>query len=274
LPLFKWKIEFTMKNSIYRWFCVVLAVALVAIAAGCDQARKYGFEARKPSERTMGLAATRNKSVAGEVGFSAFDNMPLAPTLAELRKRFEIHMLTDDESQATAEQLSAQYARVAPDWWPTDLVFKATFFMREYVVYLAESRARQGFVMLRVQRGKIAVVPLFSQRRPLHSEETVRADKVRQLMKTNGIPVSPFAVELASLRNSDGQVERYLFSQNDCGAKAGDPESLGAISLATIDATNDTVKSVKQLPVPSSVVPCYESTNTGRRYVVDRAVYL
>lgn len=247
--------------------------------ASCGRPTEYDVQSGKPDARTMGLAATRNQSVFDDsnVGYSAFDDMSFAKQLVELKARFEIHMLTSAEAQTLCTQICKHYKHGAPLWWPAEPAFKASFFMEQYVVYLADNSTTRGFLMLRIQRGMIGLIPPFARQRAgaTYAEDINRAAKVRIAMVANGIPVSESVVEQGVSHDEDRRKTLRLFSQRECSLKSGEASSLGAISLViTDDKNDDAITSIKQLLVPQSAIPCYQEVTGERRYVVDRTLLL
>jgi hypothetical protein len=263
-------------NVVTRFIALIATATLLASCGGRDT--QYGVQTGKPDRRTLGLASSHNKSVfdRGAIGYSSFDDMPMPGYLTELEKRFEIHRLTDVEASKVHDDFQKMYRAASPWWWPKQSKFLASLFMDGLVVYLADDPSRQGFVMIRIQQGSISVIPAMPTARDAspHKEDVARRASLISAMKKAGLKTSENAFEWASLNVEDGQVKHWLYSQTQCGKKYGNPTTLGALTLVTTDGEAQSIKAVTPLPVPESVVPCFEDTPEGRQHVVGRSVSL
>jgi hypothetical protein len=257
-----------------------IALSCVTLLLACGE-KPGAVRPGSADARTLGLASTANATnfdYRGQVGFSAFDDMPLEATLGLLEHRYDIHYFSDAQAAVVQSQLNTHYRDIVPSWWPAAPRFLATLFMDDYVVYLADNPSKRGFLMLRIQAGPTSLLPAGPRLRPApkpDQQQLQRKKVARDAMRDSGIAVASAVFEQAgSSDGGDPSTFRQVYSQYECDASKDGPASLGMLSMIAFGENEHAgvLKAIQDLEVPQSVLPCHVGNGGERRYVVERAI--
>lgn len=247
---------------------LLCGLGMAALLAGCGDKADYP-RAGVADPRLFGLVATESDTVFADdlmAGFSRFADRELAPTLAGLAERYQIHRLTADEAAQLRRDYRAWMRPHAPSDWPERLDFRAATLLDShgvrYVGYFATAPERRGFYLLRIQHGPVSVFPPVHPTRGAVDAPSRLALNATATARRQGL-IGHGTLQALGVSTVSRSLRYVVLSERLCGPGVANS---GRVFLAAV-TDDDEAAAISEVAVPPERLVCGEA-EAGRSWPV------